>query len=65
MAATSGVQQQLQIVGLKIARDSQVALLSAVADSLQNIKQITAAGAQGGASGPVGPGVGGAVDVKA
>lgn len=41
----SGVQQQLQIVGMKIARDSQINMLAAVSAGLENVKAIQAAGA--------------------
>lgn len=41
----SGVQQQLQMVGMKIARDSQLNMLAAVSAGLENVKAIQAAGA--------------------
>jgi hypothetical protein len=56
----TGVQQQLYFVGLKVARDSQLAVLSAVSDSLQNIKQITQA-----ASAPTAADTGKQLDIKA
>lgn len=59
MAATPAVQQQLQFIGMRIARDSQLAILGAVADSLANVKQIIQA------SSPTAPGVGAQVDIKA
>ncbi|MFC3676962.1 hypothetical protein [Ferrovibrio xuzhouensis] len=58
MEAT-GVKQQLYLVGLKVARDSQLAVLSAVSAGLENIKQITKASA------PTAAGVGGQIDIKA
>lgn len=65
----AAISQELQLVGLKVARDTQLSVLSAVSASLDNIKQITAAANQGGAaSAPAGPlpeGVGGQVDVSA
>ena len=59
MEATSGIKQQLYFVGLKVARDSQLAVLSAVTASLQNIKQIQAAAA------PTAAATGKQVDIKA
>lgn len=64
----SAIQQQLQLVGAKVARDSQLAVLSAVSASLDNVKQITSAENQQPAqsSAPQGPlpqGVGNSVDV--
>jgi len=56
---TTGVKQELYLVGLKVARDSQLAVLSAVSAGLDNIKQITKA------SGPTAAGVGAQVDIKA
>ncbi|WP_428247522.1 hypothetical protein [Ferrovibrio sp.] len=64
----TAISQELQFVGLKVARDTQLSVLSAVSASLDNIKQITAAANQGGAksaSGPLPEGVGGQVDVSA
>lgn len=58
MEAT-GVKQELYLVGLKVARDSQLAVLSAVSAGLENIKQITAAAA------PTAAGTGKQVDIKA
>ncbi|WP_341702382.1 hypothetical protein [Ferrovibrio sp.] len=57
MEAT-GVKQELYLVGLKVARDSQLAVLSAVTAGLENIKQITKA------AGPTAAGVGGQVDIS-
>jgi hypothetical protein len=54
----SGVKQQLYFVGLKVARDSQLNVLSAVAAGLENIKQIQAASA------PTSPGTGKLLDIK-
>jgi len=66
----SAIQQQLSIVGAQVARDTQLAVLSAVSASLENVKQITAPEnqqpAQSAGSAPQGPlpqGVGGSVDV--
>jgi hypothetical protein len=42
MEAT-GIKQELYFVGLKVARDTERAVLSAVAAGLENIKQITQA----------------------
>lgn len=63
----SAISQELQLVGLKVARDTQLTVLSAVAASLDNIKQITAAANQGGqaAAAPLPSGVGDKVDVSA
>lgn len=64
----SAIAQELQFVGMKVARDTQLTVLSAVAAGLENIKQITAAANQGGASqaaAPLPQGVGGQVDVSA
>lgn len=55
---TSGIKQELYQVGLKVARDTQLAVLSAVSDSLENIKQITKAAA------PTSAGTGAQVDIK-
>ncbi|MFN4165197.1 MAG: hypothetical protein ACK4GK_11530 [Ferrovibrio sp.] len=60
MAEVSGIKQELYFVGLKIARDQQLAVLSAVSDSLENIKQITAP-----ASSPTAAGTGKQVDISA
>lgn len=57
MEAT-GIKQELYFVGLKVARDSQLAVLSAVSASLDNIKQITQA-----AAAPTAPGTGQKVDI--
>ncbi len=57
MEAT-GVKQQLYFVGLKVARDSQLAVLSAVSAGLENIKQITQAAA------PTAAGTGAQLDIK-
>ena len=56
----TGVKQQLYFVGLKVARDSQLAVLSAVSAGLENIKQITQA-----AAAPTAAGTGKQVDIKA
>ena len=60
MDATSGIKQQLYFVGLRVARDSQLAVLSAVSASLENIKQITQA-----AAAPTAASSGKQVDIKA
>jgi len=68
----SAIQQQLSIVGAQVARDTQLAVLSAVSASLENVKQITAPENQqpaqssapaAAAQGPLPQGVGGSVDV--
>lgn len=46
MEAT-GIKQELYFVGLKVARDTERAVLSAVAAGLENIKQITQAASPG------------------
>jgi len=62
----SAIQQQLGIVGARVARDTQLAVLSAVSASLENIKEITAASNQQPAQSAALPqGVGGKVDVSA
>lgn len=58
MEAT-GVKQELYFVGLKVARDTERAVLSAVADGLENIKQITQSAAS-----PTSAGTGAQVDIK-
>jgi len=60
MEIGGGIKSELYMVGLKVARDSQLAVLSAVSAGLDNIKQITSQAAS-----PTGPGVGGQVDIKA
>ncbi len=62
MEAVSGVKQQLYFVGLKVARDQQLAVLSAVAAGLENIKQITAPAPV--ASSPTSASTGKQVDIK-
>lgn len=59
MAELSGIKQELHFVGLKVARDQQLAVLSAVSASLENIKQITAP-----ASAPTAAGTGKQVDIS-
>ncbi|MBX3454119.1 hypothetical protein [Ferrovibrio sp.] len=70
----SAIQQQLQLVGAQVARDTQLAVLSAVSASLENVKQITApenqqpaqsnaAPAQAQPQAPLPQGVGGSVDL--
>lgn len=54
----SGIKQELYLVGLKVARDTQLAVLSAVSAGLENIKQITRASA------PTAAGTGAQVDIK-
>ncbi|HEX6956546.1 MAG TPA: hypothetical protein VF194_01040 [Ferrovibrio sp.] len=54
----SGVKQKLYFVGLRVAQDSQLAVLTAVTAGLENIKQITKAAA------PMQAGVGGQVDIS-
>lgn len=68
----SAIAQELQLVGMKIARDTQLTMLSAVAAGLENVKQITAAANQSGSSqgaaqptAPLPPGVGSNLDVSA
>lgn len=59
MAELSGIKQELHFVGLKVAHDQQLAVLSAVSASLENIKQITAP-----ASAPTAAGTGKQVDIS-
>lgn len=54
----SGVKRELYFVGLKVAQNTQLAVLNAVTDSLENIKQITRAAA------PTAAGVGGRIDIS-
>lgn len=60
MAEVSGVKQPLPLFGLKVAQQSQEAILQAVSAGLENAKQIAKAGAA-----PKAKGVGGTVDLSA
>ena len=60
MEIGGGIKSELYMVGLKVARDSQLAVLSVVGAGLENMKQIAAQ-----AAAPTGPGVGGKVDTTA
>lgn len=61
----AAINQQLELVGMRIARDSQLAVLSAVSASLENVKAITEPQKQRPASSPLPAGVGKTVDVAA